>query len=112
MGVVRALQVIAKQLDLTMAFCGHTDIRNVGREVILPHTYPPIFEKLRSKEKVLTGDQIVGRRVEHTPRNPRMHGLVFREVEAEGFEEPPGILRGERAQSTQPEVALAQQRTR
>jgi L-lactate dehydrogenase (cytochrome) len=44
-GVVRALEIIAKQLDLTMAFCGHTDITKVGREVILPHTYPPILRE-------------------------------------------------------------------
>lgn len=43
-GVTRALQIIAKQLDLTMAFCGHTDITKVGREIILPHTLPPIIQ--------------------------------------------------------------------
>jgi L-lactate dehydrogenase (cytochrome) len=27
-------------MDITMAFCGHTDIRKVGRDVLLPGTYP------------------------------------------------------------------------
>ena len=35
-GVTRALQIIHKELDLTMAFCGHTDIRNVDRRILLP----------------------------------------------------------------------------
>ncbi len=34
-GVTRALEVIARELDLTMAFCGHTDIRKVDRQVFL-----------------------------------------------------------------------------
>ena len=39
-GVTRALEIIAKELDITMAFCGHTDIRNVGKSVLLPGTFP------------------------------------------------------------------------
>nr|WP_317924663.1 alpha-hydroxy acid oxidase [Cupriavidus sp. TA19] len=35
-GVTRALEIIRKELDLTMAFCGHTDIRAVGRDILLP----------------------------------------------------------------------------
>ena len=38
-GVTRALEIIAKELDLTMAFCGHTDIHAVDRRVLLPGTY-------------------------------------------------------------------------
>ena len=38
-GVTRALEIIAKELDLTMAFCGHTDIQRVDRRVLLPGTY-------------------------------------------------------------------------
>jgi L-lactate dehydrogenase (cytochrome) len=38
-GVTRALEIIAKELDLTMAFCGHTDIHGVDRRVLLPGTY-------------------------------------------------------------------------
>jgi len=39
-GVSKALELIHKELDITMAFCGHTDIRQVGREILLPGTYP------------------------------------------------------------------------
>ena len=39
-GVIKALQIIAKELEITMAFCGHTDIRTVDRRVLLPGTYP------------------------------------------------------------------------
>ena len=35
-GVSRALQIIHKELDLTMAFCGRTDIRDVDADVLLP----------------------------------------------------------------------------
>ncbi len=34
-GVTRCLEIIANELDLTMAFCGHTDIRNVDRRILL-----------------------------------------------------------------------------
>jgi L-lactate dehydrogenase (cytochrome) len=39
-GVTKALQVIAKELEITMAFCGHTDIRKVDRGILLPGTFP------------------------------------------------------------------------
>ena len=39
-GVTRCLEVIARELDLTMAFCGHTDIHNVDRRILLPGTLP------------------------------------------------------------------------
>ena len=39
-GVTRALEIIARELELTMAFCGHTDIRNVDSRVLLPGTFP------------------------------------------------------------------------
>ena len=39
-GVTAALQIIARELDVTMAFCGHTDIRNVDRQILLPGTFP------------------------------------------------------------------------
>ncbi len=39
-GVAKALQIIHKELDVTMAFCGHTDIRNVDRGILLPGTVP------------------------------------------------------------------------
>ena len=34
-GVSRALHIIQKELDLTMAFCGRTDIRDVDADVLL-----------------------------------------------------------------------------
>ncbi len=34
-GVTRALEVIAHELDVTMAFCGHTDIHTVDRRILL-----------------------------------------------------------------------------
>ncbi|MCK9260702.1 MAG: alpha-hydroxy acid oxidase [Azoarcus sp.] len=39
-GVSKCLELIANEMDITMAFCGHTDIRKVGRDVLLPGTYP------------------------------------------------------------------------
>ena len=39
-GVTKALQIIHKELDVTMAFCGHTDIHNVDRKILLPGTLP------------------------------------------------------------------------
>ncbi|HCY14378.1 MAG: alpha-hydroxy-acid oxidizing enzyme [Curvibacter sp. GWA2_64_110] len=39
-GVAKALQIIRNELDLTMAFCGHTDINTVDRSILLPGTYP------------------------------------------------------------------------
>ncbi len=38
-GVTKALQIIHRELDLTMAFCGHTDIRTVDKSILLPGTY-------------------------------------------------------------------------
>ncbi|MCR5865434.1 alpha-hydroxy acid oxidase [Aquincola sp. J276] len=34
-GVTRALQIIHKELDVTMAFCGHTNIQNVDSRILL-----------------------------------------------------------------------------
>ncbi len=39
-GVTKALEIIRNELDITMAFCGHTDIRSVDRGILLPGTYP------------------------------------------------------------------------
>ncbi|SCV01477.1 hypothetical protein CNECB9_820011 [Cupriavidus necator] len=39
-GVTRALQIIHKELDVTMAFCGHTDIRDLDRTILQPGTIP------------------------------------------------------------------------
>ncbi len=39
-GVTKALQIIHKELDLTMAFCGRTKIADVDHGILLPGTYP------------------------------------------------------------------------
>jgi len=39
-GVTKALQIIRNELDITMAFCGHTDINTVNSGILLPGTYP------------------------------------------------------------------------
>jgi isopentenyl diphosphate isomerase/L-lactate dehydrogenase-like FMN-dependent dehydrogenase len=39
-GVTKALQIIHKELDVTMAFCGHTDIQNVDTKILVPGTFP------------------------------------------------------------------------
>jgi L-lactate dehydrogenase (cytochrome) len=39
-GVTKALQIIHKELDTTMAFCGHTRLKNVDRSILVPGTYP------------------------------------------------------------------------
>ena len=38
-GVTKALEIIHKELDVTMAFCGHTDIKTVDKRILLPGTY-------------------------------------------------------------------------
>ena len=38
-GVTRALEVLQNEANLTMAFCGHTDIHRVDRRILLPGTY-------------------------------------------------------------------------
>jgi L-lactate dehydrogenase (cytochrome)/glycolate oxidase len=39
-GVSKALQILHKELDVTMAFCGHTQLRSVNRSILVPGTYP------------------------------------------------------------------------
>ncbi|NCV62740.1 MAG: alpha-hydroxy-acid oxidizing protein, partial [Betaproteobacteria bacterium] len=39
-GVTKALQIIHKELDISMALCGHTDINRIDHSVLLPGTYP------------------------------------------------------------------------
>jgi L-lactate dehydrogenase (cytochrome) len=34
-GVTRCLELIANELDVTMAFCGRTNIRDVDRSILL-----------------------------------------------------------------------------
>ncbi|MEW6022472.1 MAG: alpha-hydroxy acid oxidase [Pseudomonadota bacterium] len=38
-GVARCLEIIRNELDLTMAFCGLRDVRQVDRNILLPGTY-------------------------------------------------------------------------
>jgi len=38
-GVTSCLQIIHKELDLTMAFCGLRDVRQVDRTILVPGTY-------------------------------------------------------------------------
>lgn len=38
--MTRALQIIQKELDITMAFCGHTNINTVDASILLPGTFP------------------------------------------------------------------------
>ncbi len=39
-GVTKALQIIRDELDLTMAFCGRTDIEQVDRSILVAETCP------------------------------------------------------------------------
>jgi len=39
-GVTRALEIIHKELELSMAFCGRTDINTVDKGILLPGSYP------------------------------------------------------------------------
>ena len=39
-GVTKALQMIHKELDVTMAFCGHTNLQNVDSKILLPGSFP------------------------------------------------------------------------
>ena len=39
-GVSKALQILHKELDITMAFCGRTRIEQVDRSILLPGSYP------------------------------------------------------------------------
>lgn len=39
-GVTRCLEIVRKEMDLTMAFCGHTKIDQVGKAILAPGTFP------------------------------------------------------------------------
>ena len=39
-GVTKVLEIIHKELDLTMAFCGRTQIDQVDKSILLPGTFP------------------------------------------------------------------------
>lgn len=38
-GVRRCLEILYNEMDITMAFCGHTDIKKVGTDILVPGTY-------------------------------------------------------------------------
>ncbi len=38
-GVTKCLEIIERELDLTMAFCGLTDVKNVDKKILIPGTY-------------------------------------------------------------------------
>lgn len=38
-GVSKALQILHKELDVTMAHCGHTDIAKVDRSILIQDTF-------------------------------------------------------------------------
>ncbi len=38
-GVTKALEIIHRELDITMAFCGHTNINTVNKGILLPGTF-------------------------------------------------------------------------
>ena len=38
-GVTKCLEIIRNELDLTMAFCGLKDVRNVSKEILIPGTF-------------------------------------------------------------------------
>jgi L-lactate dehydrogenase (cytochrome) len=39
-GVAKALQIIHRELELSMAFCGHTQINSVDKGILLPGSFP------------------------------------------------------------------------
>ncbi|MBL0148376.1 MAG: alpha-hydroxy-acid oxidizing protein [Ideonella sp.] len=42
-GVSKALEIIRNELDLTMAFCGRTQMHQVDRSILLPGTFPTAY---------------------------------------------------------------------
>ncbi|HEX7035254.1 MAG TPA: alpha-hydroxy acid oxidase [Pseudomonadales bacterium] len=48
-GVTRCLEIIARELDLSMAFCGHTDIRQVDQRILWRPAVPGAPEPVVSQ---------------------------------------------------------------
>jgi len=42
-GVTKALDIIYKELDLSMAFCGHTQVDQINRSTLIESTIPRLF---------------------------------------------------------------------
>lgn len=40
-GVTKVLEILYTEMDKTMAFCGHRELKNVGREILVPPGYRP-----------------------------------------------------------------------
>ncbi|HEY6773944.1 MAG TPA: alpha-hydroxy-acid oxidizing protein, partial [Oxalicibacterium sp.] len=38
-GVTKTLEIIEREMDITMAFCGLTDVKKVDRGILVPGTY-------------------------------------------------------------------------
>ena len=38
-GVTKCLEIIQKELDITMAFCGLTDVKKVDKNILLPGSF-------------------------------------------------------------------------
>jgi L-lactate dehydrogenase (cytochrome) len=53
-GVMKALQILHEELDLSMAFCGHTRIDEVGPHILVPGTAPGARGFMPSKHPWLT----------------------------------------------------------
>ncbi|KKW68277.1 lactate dehydrogenase [Lampropedia cohaerens] len=43
-GVYRALEILQKELDVSMAFCGHTHIDQVGRDILIPKSLQHLLD--------------------------------------------------------------------
>jgi L-lactate dehydrogenase (cytochrome) len=41
-GVAKALDIIATEMDLTLALCGHTDVQQINRDLLFPGSYSHI----------------------------------------------------------------------
>ena len=39
-GVAKALEIIAREMDLILALCGHTDVQHLDHDILLPGSYP------------------------------------------------------------------------
>jgi L-lactate dehydrogenase (cytochrome) len=39
-GVKKTLEILANELDVSMALCGHRDIHDIDRDILMPGTYP------------------------------------------------------------------------
>jgi hypothetical protein len=71
-GVTKALEVIHKELDTTMALCGERDVANLGRHNLL---LPPDFERAGPE------DQPAARRMRGSSKSGTAHDAERREAE-------------------------------